>query len=59
MKLADFKIGEEFWCDGRQWRCSDIGTRTVVAIRIDGVEVGSDTPELRRTLDRIEGEAEG
>jgi hypothetical protein len=40
MKLADFKIGGEFWCDGRQWRCSDIGTRTVVAIRIDRVEVG-------------------
>jgi hypothetical protein len=50
MKLAEFKVGEEFWCDGRQWRCTDIGTRTVVAIRLDQVEVGSNVPELRRTL---------
>jgi hypothetical protein len=59
MKLAEFKVGEEFWCDGRQWRCTDIGTRTVVAIRLDQVEVGSNVPELRRTLDRTEAEAEG
>jgi hypothetical protein len=59
MKLADFVIGQEFWCGGRQWRCSDIGTRTIVAIRLDEVRVGSDRPELRRTLGRAEAEAEG
>jgi hypothetical protein len=49
MKLADFVIGQEFWCGGRQWRCTDIGTRTIVAIRL----------ERRRTLGRAEAEAEG
>ena len=59
MRHADFKIGEEFWCGGRQWRCTDLGTRTIVAMRIDHVEVGSDVPEPRRTLSRAEAEAEG
>jgi len=59
MKLADFRIGEEFWCGGRQYRCTDIGARTIVAIRVDRVEVGSNAPELRRTLNRAEAEAQG
>jgi hypothetical protein len=56
MKHADFKLGDEFRCGGRQWRCTDIGTRTIVAIRLDQVEVGSNQPELRRTLSRVEAE---
>jgi hypothetical protein len=41
------------------WRCTDIGTRTIIAIRIDSVEVGSNSPELSRTLSQSEAEAEG
>ena len=59
MRHSEFKIGETFWCGGRQWRCTDIGTRTIVAIRVDRVEVGSDMPERRRILSRAEAEAEG
>lgn len=59
MNHADFTLGGPFWCSGRMWRCTDIGTRTIIAIRIDGVEVGSNRPELRRTLDHSEAEAEG
>lgn len=59
MTHSEFKIGGEFWCSGRQWRCTDIGMRTIVAIRIDQVEVASNEPELRRTLNRAEAEAEG
>jgi hypothetical protein len=59
MQLSEFAVGKIFWCSGRQWRCTDIGTRTVIAIRIDRVEVGSPNPELRRTLNRAEAEAEG
>jgi hypothetical protein len=59
VKHADFTIGGEFWCAGKRWRCTDIGTRTIVAIRIDSVEVESNVPELRRTLSRAEAEAEG
>jgi len=59
MKHPDFKIGAEFWCGGRQWRCTDVGTRTIAAIRLDEVEIGSKKSALRRRLSRTEAEAEG
>jgi hypothetical protein len=59
MEHTEVKIGGTFWSDSRQWRCTDIGTRTIVAIRLDHVEVGSDRPERRRILSRDEAEAEG
>lgn len=59
MRHDEFRIGEAFWCGGRQWRCTDIGTRTIVAICIDQVTVGSTDPALRRTLGHAEAEAEG
>jgi hypothetical protein len=40
MKHSDFKIGEDFyvdWC--ARYRCTDIGTRTIVAIRVDRVVI--------------------
>lgn len=58
MNHGDFIIGRTFWCDGRIWRCTDIGTRTIIAIRIDSVVVASNVPDLRRTLSRSEAEAE-
>jgi len=59
MQHSDFNIGAEFWCGGRQWRCTDIGRRTIIAIRVDRVEVESGPPERRRILSRAEAEAEG
>ena len=59
MEHSEFTLGATFWCGGRQWRCTDIGTRTIIAIRIDSVDVGSNVPELRRTLDRHEAENQG
>jgi len=59
MEHSEFKIGGAFWCGGRQWRCTDIGTRTIVAIRIDRIEVGSNARERRCLLGRAEAEAEG
>ncbi len=59
MNHSDFAIGGTFWCADRQWRCTDIGTRVIVAMRIDSVEIGSNAPELRRTISRDEAEAEG
>lgn len=34
MKPADFHIGLEFICGPFWWRCTDIGTRTVTAIKL-------------------------
>ena len=59
MRHGEFRIGETFWCDGQRWRCTDIGTRTIAAIGIDRVEVGSNVPELRRALGRAKAEAKG
>ena len=59
MKLVEFAVGTDFWCGDRQFRCTDIGTRTVVAIRVDSVEVARSSPALNRTFDRAAAEAEG
>ena len=32
MHHRDFRIGLEFMCGGRLWRCTDNGTRVVIAI---------------------------
>jgi len=39
MKHEDFRIGTEFWCGGRRWRCTDVGTRVVVALCLEPHEV--------------------
>ncbi|WP_216644621.1 hypothetical protein [Candidatus Thiodictyon syntrophicum] len=36
MLLTDFSIGCEFWTATGRWRCTDIGTRTLCAIKLDG-----------------------
>jgi hypothetical protein len=59
MQHDEFRIGGTFWCGGWHWRCTDIGTRTIIAMRIDRVEVASNVPDLRRTLSRDEAKAEG
>jgi hypothetical protein len=35
MKHSDFFIGREFLCGDGRYRCTDIGTRTIAAIRLD------------------------
>jgi hypothetical protein len=39
MNHIDFSIGVEFWCDRYQWRCTDVGSRVIVAIRVDGAAI--------------------
>jgi hypothetical protein len=59
MKHSEFTLGGTFWCSHREWRCTDIGSRSIIAIRTDSVNVGGNVPELRRTLSRSEAEADG
>jgi len=35
MRHSDFKIGIEFLTGVGRWRCTDVGTRTITAIRLD------------------------
>lgn len=39
MKPSEFTIGTEFWSAGRRWRCTDVGSRVIVAIRVDSLEI--------------------
>jgi hypothetical protein len=41
MKHSEFAVGRAFTTGHGLWRCTDVGTRTVVAIRIDSAEVVS------------------
>jgi hypothetical protein len=63
MRHDEFKIGLEFLMGDGRWRCTDIGTRTIEAIRVDGVEIVRFNPETgestTRVLDQAEAEREG
>ena len=35
MRREEFRIGLEFWCGGKRWRCTALGSRVVVAVCLD------------------------
>jgi hypothetical protein len=39
MEHSEFHIGLEFWCSDKKWRCTDVGTRVIVAISLEPHEV--------------------
>ena len=41
MELSDFAIGETFWTHVGAFRCTDVGTRVVVAVKLGPREIGS------------------
>lgn len=45
MKHSEFKIGSDFRCEGGKYRCTDIGGRTIAAIRIDSISKATKTPD--------------
>ena len=47
MQHCDFAIGLEFWCAEKRWRCTDVGTRVIVAISLEP----RDMVRLERGLD--------
>jgi hypothetical protein len=56
MKLSDFHIGEDFALSGKKYRCTDIGSRVVVAVP-HAITVGSSiagAPQPARQADAIE-----
>jgi hypothetical protein len=64
MKHSDFVIGKSFWCGGREWQCTDIGKRTIVAICLDEPKIVRSwldpaLSETRRTLSQSEAKAQG
>lgn len=55
------RIGVEFQSGGGVWRCTDVGTRIVTAIRMDRVEKASKQGDaiVKGALNRNQAEAEG
>lgn len=41
MDFSEFAIGKEFRCGGRTYRCTDMGTRVVVAIQVEPIQRNS------------------
>jgi|SRR5215510_10094465 len=58
MKHNEFKIGEDFKLGFQTWRCTDIGSRTIVAIRIDEITI-VENHVFKRTLKQEEAETSG
>jgi hypothetical protein len=48
MELRDFVIGETFWTHAGAFRCTDIGTRVVVAVKLG--------PRETARAERVDGE---
>ena len=48
MELSDFVIGETFWTHAGAFRCTDVGTRVVVAVRLGPRSIGR--------AERVDGE---
>jgi len=44
MERKDFAIGQEFWCGGKRWLCTDIGSRVIVAICLEPHEIITSLP---------------
>lgn len=59
MEHSDIRIGGTFICGEGLWLCTDIGTRTVIAIRIDQAEIETlNTETGARTLRGIDPRVE-
>lgn len=64
MKLREFAIGKSFWAFGKEWRCTDVGTRTALAIELGDKEIVNSTigpleKQWTEHLSRAEAEKEG
>ena len=56
MDLKDFEIGKIFWTGSGRWKCYDIGTKTVVAIKWEPHDVKgriSSIKEGKRVTERV------
>ncbi len=56
MKHSEFKMGMEFMMNEELWRVTDIGTRTIIVIRLGNITIGGTKP---RSINRSEAESEG
>lgn len=53
MSILDFEIGLVFNADSGNWKCTDIGTRVIVAVHLDTIKVAGGTDSIQ-TLSQSE-----
>jgi hypothetical protein len=51
MRREQFQVGLEFWCAGRRWRCTALGSRVVVAARVESGDVEPGTEQIFHEYD--------
>lgn len=56
MDHSDFFIGMEFVTDTSQWRCTDVGTRTIIAINISQANVVRQTDDGRVVSEQVDND---
>lgn len=39
MEHREFQVGRAFWCGDNKFLCTDMGTRTIIAVRIGAKEM--------------------
>lgn len=61
MKHTDFNIGSEFSCGENRWRCTDVGSRVITAIRLTGNTVTRvvNSKEISESLPFEKADADG
>lgn len=55
MQHSDFEIGLEFWCAGKRWRCTDLGTGVITAICLkprEMVQISIDPSDKTKRTER-------
>jgi hypothetical protein len=55
MTRTEFHIGQYFWFGGLLYRCTDIGTRVIVAINIDLIDIDYPQPIRSRRPEEESG----
>ena len=63
MKHSEFIVDFEFYAPDGTWRCTDIGTRVIVAIQVDTLVIskidGSTGKRVNLTIDGLQAKREG
>lgn len=49
MNHDQFEVGQDFFCGDHKWRCTDKGSRVIVAIQIDEVKTNLNNKGLNYT----------
>lgn len=54
MEHSEFQIGTEFYTESGLWRCTDVGSRTIVAVQVhDGYPAPNQAPPFSEAVEVV------